>query len=134
MRKNWIGTVVLIGTSLAAGFLVSPMEEQVQGEPAAVPVAQPQVVVNQPAELPKCFVDFVTLPSPGGSPSSIRVITFVDTEAKRIAVYHEDMATGGVRLLSVRDIQPDLMLGAYNATSPLPSEIMQELKRVQGQK
>lgn len=129
MRQNWIGTVILVGVSMAAGSLLSQMWEQVLGQPTGLSAPAQQVVVQQPTELPKCFVDCVTLPPQGGSPPQIRVITVVDTEAKKIVVYHMAMATGQLWLRSVRDMQPDLMLHEYNATLPTPSEIIGELQR-----
>jgi len=134
MRKSWIGTVVLVGASIAAGLLLSQMWEQVLGQPGGffVESPPPQVVVNQPTELPKCYVDFVTLPIQGEALPRIRVITVVDTELKRIAVYHLEMATGKLWWLSTRDIQPELRVNQFNATSPLPSEISREIQRLEG--
>ena len=133
MRKNWICTVVLVGVSTVAGLLLSQMREQVLGQPGGFAAEVPQqVVVQQQAELPKCCVDFTALPLPGGGISNIRVITVVDTEAKRIVVYHLDLSTGGLHWLSTRDIQPDITIEEYNALPPLPSEIKQEILRLRG--
>ena len=128
MKKHWIGVVVLVGASMAAGQLLSQMWEQVLGQPHGFSVEAPQVVVNQPAELPKCFVDFAPV-----SPQT-RMITVVDTEAKRIAAYHEDMQTGSLRLLSVRDIREDLLLNQFNPTVPFPSVLMRERQRLEAEK
>ena len=125
MKKNWIGAAMMVGVSVLAGLLLSQMWEQVLGQPAGgFSTPAPQVVMNVPAELPKCYVDFTTLPTVHGEIPRIRVITVVDTEAKRIAVYHMEMFTGQLQLRGVRDIQPDLMLNQFNATLPLPSEIV----------
>jgi len=153
MQKNWMtqgyptgkssmGTAVLVVMSIAAGLLLSQSWEQVLGQPAGSvfknnltedPQVAPQVVVQKPAELPKWCVNFVTMPPlQGESLPRFQVITIVDTETKRIAVYHLDMSNGSLRLLSVRDIQPDLMLDQFNATSPLPSEIIREMQRLDG--
>jgi hypothetical protein len=132
MKKNWIGTVILVGVSVAAGSLLSQMREQVLGQSGGFSAPVPQVVVQQHAELLKCYVDVAPLPSPGGGISQIRVFTVVDTEAKKIAVYHLDTSTGRLQLLSTRDIQPDLMIEQFNAQSPLPSEIKQEMLRLRG--
>jgi len=122
MKRNWIGTVVVVGVSMVAGLFFSQIWVQVLGQQGGFPVEQqppsPQVVVKQQAELPKWCVDFAMV-QPG-----VRVITIVDTETKKIAVYHMDMATGGVVFKSIRDIQPDLMVDQFNALSPLPVEIM----------
>ena len=125
MRKNWVGTIVLVGVSMATGVVLSQMWEPAHGQPGGFSAEEvPQVIVKQPAELPKWCVDFMSL-----SPQ-VRVITVVDTETKKIAVYHEETATGGVKLLSVRNIQPDLMLDSYNALTPLPSQLIQEQQRL----
>ena len=131
MKKIWIGVIALIGISLTGAFFLQ-MWEQVFGQPVGFSVDAPQVVVNQPAVLPKWCVDFIFLPPQGGKLPEIRVITIVDTETKRIAVYHMELATGKLWLLSVRDIQPDLMLNEFNAISPLPSELSKELQRLEG--
>jgi len=129
MKKNWIGTVVLVGVSMVAGSLLSQMWEQVLGQPVGfsmeAPPVVPQVVVNQPTELPKWFVDFVPAPPQWGRPE-IRVITVVDTETKKIAVYHLDTTDGGLWWLSTRDIQPDLMTNQFNPRPPFPSDVRLE--------
>ena len=128
MRKNWISTVILVGVSMVAGLFLSQMWEPVLGQPGGFSAeAPPQVVVQPQPELPKCYVDCRPLPLPGGAPSQILVITVVDTEAKKIVVYHQDMSKGAVTWLSTRNIQPDLMIDQFNARSPLPSEIQQEI-------
>ena len=144
MKKNWIGTVALVGVSMVAGAVLSQMWEPVHGQPmhgqhtqgqhmhgqpfgftAETPQVVPQVVVSQPAVMPKWFVNFVPV-----SPQ-IQTITVVDTEAKRIAFYHLDITDGGLRWLSTRNIQPDLMFDQHNALSPLPDELMQEMRRIE---
>jgi transposase InsO family protein len=133
MRRNWIGAGVLVGLSIMSGLFLSQMWEHVLGQPVGFSVEAPQIVVNQPAVLPKWCVDFVSLPQQqGGRPPEVRVITVVDTESKKIVVYHLNITTGALQLLSVRDIQPDLMINQFNATSPLPSEIMREVQRFGG--
>ena len=130
MRKNWngIGTVVLVGVSMVAGAVLSHMWEPVHGQPAGFfvdnPPVAPQVVVQQPAEVPKWFVNFAPL-----SPQ-IQAITVVDTETKRIAFYHLDVTDGGLRWLSTRNIQPDLMVDQHNPRLPLPSDVMLEMQRL----
>jgi len=128
MRKNWIGTGILVGVSLIAGALFSQIWEQVLGQPGSFSAEVPQVVVNQPAELPKWCVDFVTSPAYPG----VRVITIVDTESKAIVVYHEDLVTGGLKWLSTRNIQQDLMVRGFNTLSPTPIELIREWEQSKG--
>ena len=134
MKKNWMGTVVLIGVSMVAGQLLSQMWEQVQGQPVggfavdAPPIA-PQVVVRQPGIPPNWFVDFVSLPPQVGKPE-IRAITVVNTEAKKIALYHLNVTDCSLKWFGTRNIQPDLMFDQYDGTSPLPSNLIPELERL----
>ena len=135
MRKNWnwIGTVVLVGTSMITGAVLSQMWVPVHGQPIGVsgaPLAEPvqaapQVVVNQPGEPLKWCVDFVSL-----SPQ-IRVITVVDTETKKIAVYHLNVADGGLKWLTTRNIQPDLLVDQYNPRTPFPSEVRRDIQQLE---
>ena len=136
MKKSWIGTIVLVSVSMTAGLLLSQIWEQVLGQPGTFSVSTPpQVVVKQPAELPKCYVEFVTVPPfPGENLPRIRLVTVVDTELKKIALYHMDITTGKVWWLSTRNIQPDLMFDQHNATAPLPSELMREHQRLDAEK
>ena len=139
MKKNWIGTIILVSVSIVIGFFLSQTWEQVHGQhnpgqPGFFVEGHqvaPQVIMQQPPELPKWLVDFVSLPPlPGEHIQRFRAITIVDTETKKIAVYHLDITNGALRLLSVRNIQQDLMLDQFNATSPLPSEIVREMQRL----
>jgi hypothetical protein len=124
---------------MVAGVVLSQMWEPVHGQPlhgqplhgqpfgfsVEAPQIAPQVVVSQPAAMPEWFVDFVPI-----SPQ-IRAIAIVNAEAKKILVYHWNTTDGGLQLLSVRNIQPDLMLDQYNARSPLPDELRQEIQRIE---
>ena len=126
MRRNWIGTIVLVGVSMIAGLLFSQIWEQVQGQNVGFSAEQPpQVVVKQPAELPKWCVNF-TMVRPG-----VQVITIVDTETKRIAVYREDLQTGELEWLSTRNIEQDLMFDQHNALPPLPTQILKWSKEME---
>jgi hypothetical protein len=131
MKASWIGSVVLAFICLTLGYLFSAAKDQAVGQQSGYPGMPPQVVVRPHAELPKCIVDFAPYEDPANPGRKLRVITVVDPEAKRIAVYHEELATGKVWWLSTRDIQPDLEIDQFNATSPLPSELQREIRRLQ---
>jgi len=50
-------------------------------------------------------------------------VVITDTQAKTMAIYEVEPATGKVLLRSVRDIKWDLQMQQFNATSPTPGEI-----------
>ncbi|MDR0521637.1 MAG: hypothetical protein LBH00_07265 [Planctomycetaceae bacterium] len=129
--KKGGAAVLLAGTSLFAGLYIAQMRQEAFGQ-AGYPVP-PQVVVNPQAVPLKWVVDIAPLDNPVNPAQKLRVITVVDTETKKIAVYHEEMATGKIFWLSTRDIQPDLTIGQFNAVPPLPSEISREIQRMQNQ-
>ncbi|MDR3199645.1 MAG: hypothetical protein LBU34_17400 [Planctomycetaceae bacterium] len=133
MKRNAAYLGVLAFSLLMLSFLVSLVWNQVSAQPVNLPGALPQVVVRPPAEPPKWLVDFSSYEDPMNPAKKIRVITVVDPESKRIVVYHEDLATGQVKLLSSRNIQNDLLLDQFNAVSPTPSEIEKDLRRFKNQ-
>ncbi|MDR1965039.1 MAG: hypothetical protein LBQ50_14805 [Planctomycetaceae bacterium] len=119
-------------------FLISLVWNQALGQPVNLPLTPapdsiPQVVVRPPAEPPKWLVDFSPYEDPVNPAKKIRVITVVDPESKRIVVYHEDLATGQIKLLSARNIRNDLLLDQFNALSPTPSEIEKDIRRLKKQ-
>ena len=50
-------------------------------------------------------------------------ITLIDPQLRRIAVYHVDKGASGVELKSVRNLEQDFRLDAFNAKPPLPKDI-----------
>ncbi|MDR1140683.1 MAG: hypothetical protein LBL62_03255 [Planctomycetaceae bacterium] len=123
MKKNVVYSIVLVFSLLMLSVFVLLVWDQVSAQPINLPNSIPQVVVRPPAEPPKWLVDFSWYEDPMNPARKIRVITVVDPESKHIVVYHEDLATGQVKLLSSRNIQNDLLLDQFNAVSPTPSEI-----------
>jgi hypothetical protein len=124
---------VLAFSLLLSSFFVSLVWNQVLAQPANLLDTATQVVVRPPAEPPKWLVDFSSYEDPMNPAKKIRVITVVDPESKRIVVYHEDLATGQVKLLSSRNIQNDLLLDQFNAVSPTPSEIEKYIHQFKNQ-
>ena len=63
-----------------------------------------------------------------------RLLTVVDQESRRIAVYHLSAATGTLTLRSTRDISWDLMVSDFNAQEPRPAALQKMLQtpRVEG--
>lgn len=134
--KHWRFTIFLAVFVLGLSFLISLVRDQVFGQyipsnPVGVPQ---QVLVRPPAEPSRWLVDFTAIDGPTntatGSATKTNVITIVDPESKRILVYHEELSTGKVKLLSTRNIQPDILLDQFNAERPTPREIEDEIKRL----
>lgn len=134
MKKTAVRSIVLAFSLLMLLFLILLIWNQVLAQPPMnLPISAPQVVVRPPAEPPKWLVDFSSYEDPMNPAKKIRVITVVDPESKHIVVYHEDLATGQVKLLSARNIQNDLLLDQFNAVSPTPGEIEKDIRRLRNQ-
>ncbi|MDR0608491.1 MAG: hypothetical protein LBG58_00085 [Planctomycetaceae bacterium] len=140
MKRNAAYSIVWAFCFLMLVFLIllvwdqlSAQWDQVSAQPVNLPDSTPQVVVRPPAEPPKWLVDFSSYEEPMNPAKKIRVITIVDPESKHIVVYHEDLATGQVKLLSSRNIQNDLLLDQFNAASPTPSEIEKDFRQFRNQ-
>ncbi|MDR3183035.1 MAG: hypothetical protein LBT89_08990 [Planctomycetaceae bacterium] len=127
-----IGTYLLISTAALAGAVLSFVGQEFMPHTAYGQFPAPPVLQQ---ELPRncrntCAVDFTAFEDPMNPARKIRVITVVETEAKKIAVYHEELASGKVWLMSVRDIKPDLQIDQFNASPPLPSDVGKEVQRL----
>jgi hypothetical protein len=134
MKKTAAYSIVLAFSFLMLFFLILLVWNQVLAQqPMNLSNPVPQVVIRPPAEPPKWLVDFSSYEDPMNPTKKTRVITVVDPESKHIVVYHEDLATGQIKLLSSRNIQNDLLLDQFNAVSPTPSEIEGDIRRLRNQ-
>ncbi len=147
MKKNWWSVVILAVGLIGLSWLISLVREQAFAQPQAVqqqavqPMqtappataepAGPTVVIKQQPEWPRCFVDMTLIDDPTSPGKKVQILTIVDPESKHILVYRADM--GKVKLLSVRNFQPDLQFDQYNAEEPTPIEIRKEILRLRGQ-
>lgn len=59
---------------------------------------------------------------------STRLLTVIDQESRRIAIYQINIATGTLTLRSTRDISWDLMVGDFNAQEPRPAALQKMLQ------
>jgi hypothetical protein len=57
-----------------------------------------------------------------------RLLTVVDQESRRIAIYQVHVATGTLTLRSTRDITWDLMVSDFNAQEPRPAALQKMLQ------
>lgn len=57
-------------------------------------------------------------------------VTVVDPRTQSLAVYHIELATGTVELMSARKIQWDLQMVQFNAKSPLPQELRTKIEQL----
>jgi hypothetical protein len=57
-----------------------------------------------------------------------RLLTVVDQEGRRIAIYQINALTGALTLRSTRDISWDLMVSDFNAQEPRPAALQKMLQ------
>ena len=72
--------------------------------------------------------ELIAIPTPAGD-NKAQVLTVIDPRQQTIGVYHVDLSSGKVTLLSVRNIQWDLKMTDFNGVSPLPEEIHRQLQQ-----
>jgi len=63
----------------------------------------------------------VTIASP--PQDGLQMFTVVDPATRAMAVYHTDLKSGLVTLMSVRNLQWDLQLEDYNSVAPKAREV-----------
>lgn len=82
------------------------------------------VVVKPAPEPPRWLVDFGPIDTTGK-----RIVTIVDPESKRIALYSVDLATPTIELKSVRSIHGDLQLTDLNhVLGPSARDVMDAIR------
>jgi hypothetical protein len=70
--------------------------------------------------------ELIAIPTPAGDKT--QVLTVIDPRQQAIGVYHVDLGSGKITLLSVRNIQWDLKMTEFNGVNPLPQEIRRQLQ------
>ena len=71
--------------------------------------------------------ELIAVPTPvqdGG-----QLLTVIEPRRQVMSVYHIDLATGKIKLCSVRNIHWDLQMTEFNSESPLPREIQALLEQ-----
>ena len=128
-------SIVLAVVVLLLSFVVAAVRDQVYAQPPISGLVQTPAMVNvkQPQESGRWIVDFTLIADPTNPMQHLQAITVVDPESKRICVYHADLATGTVKLCSVRRIHGDLQFTEFNPMTPTPREIEENLKRFRRQ-
>ncbi len=126
MRNRWLQIAIMASLIFGMGFIISQVREQVHGQQPGSPATS--VVVKPQWEPPRWPVEFTDYDDPAQSGKKITMMTVVVPEEKRILVYQLEM--GKVKLVSVRNMQFDLQLDEFNATSPTPQEIEREVERL----
>ncbi|MDR0870564.1 MAG: hypothetical protein LBN39_07195 [Planctomycetaceae bacterium] len=125
--------IVLVGAVLISGYLFSLIREQVFAQYPALGQAgsAAQVVVRPQPEPPRWLADFSWQDDPAQPGRKVQIGTIVDPESKHILTYQLD--GGKIKLLGVRNIQPDILIDQFNAVAPAPSEIRREIERLRQQ-
>jgi hypothetical protein len=65
--------------------------------------------------------ELITIPTP--IDNTRQQLTVIDPRTQVMSVYHLDLPTGKISLMSVRNIHWDLQIVEFNGVNPLPSEI-----------
>jgi len=133
--KRFGESIFLAIVIIALSCVVSAVRDQVYAQHPVNGVMQAPAMVNVrlPQESSRWIVDFTPIPDPTNPAQRLQAITVVDPESKRICIYHADLATGTVKLCSVRRIHGDLQFTEFNPTTPTPREIEEEIKRFRKQ-
>jgi len=108
MKKAVLG--VLLGTGLlmaVVGQFDRPSE--VYGQRTA-----PNLAAGAGGEL-------IAVPTPAGDRGQL--LTVIDPRQQAMGVYHIDVPSGKIKLLSVRNLRWDLQMTYLNNENPLPQEI-----------
>jgi hypothetical protein len=71
--------------------------------------------------------ELIALPAPLGDKA--QVLTVIDPRQQTMSVYHVDLPTGKITLMSVRCIRWDLQMTEFNGVNPLPREIRLQLEQ-----
>jgi len=113
MKRIVFGSLLVLGVTMAA---VAAGDPRGQGfSPPAMPA--PAAVA--------AGTDLIVAPTSLGEKT--QMLTVVDARQRVLCVYHIDTATGKIALRSVRNINGDLQIEAYNNENPLPQEIRSQL-------
>jgi hypothetical protein len=101
---------------------------------AAVAVAQPRGEFSPQRAAPVVSVpvaaagsELIVVPTSLGEKG--QMLTVVDPRQRVISVYHIELPSGKITLKSVRNIQADLQVTAFNNEAPLPQEMRSLLKQ-----
>lgn len=119
--KKYLNALFLMVCVVFMSAIYSTLREQVF---AQYPSQEP-VQMRVPLEVPRWHV----LSSENTTTNTV-LITVVVPELKRICVYEQDRR-GVIHLRSVRHINVDLQLDAYNLEDPLPEQIQEFLNQRQ---
>jgi hypothetical protein len=71
--------------------------------------------------------DMIVVPMPAGDKA--QVLTVIDPHLQSMGVYHVDLTSGKIALMSVRNIHWDLQMMEFNGVNPLPREIRLQLEQ-----
>jgi hypothetical protein len=108
MKKAVLG--VLLGT----GLLMAVVGQVDQPSEVYAQRAAPNLAAGAGGEL-------IAVPTPAGDRGQL--LTVIDPRQQAMGVYHIDIPSGKIKLLSVRNLRWDLQMTYLNNENPLPQEI-----------
>ena len=121
--KQFGALVLMSGLIVVVSTIISVVRDQVFALPPYSGGPNPTLNVPVEAQPPKWLVGFERLAN-----QDVQVVTIVDPESKKIGVYKIGLNDASIHLRSIRPVDMDLQLHAFNATDPLPQYIKQNFK------
>jgi hypothetical protein len=104
----------LLGALLGAGLVMAVGRSDQPREAFAQRAAPPYQSSGAGGEM-------IAVPTPLGDKG--QVLTVIDPRQQTMGVYHVDLPSGKIKLLSVRNLRWDLQMTYLNNENPLPQEI-----------
>jgi len=126
--RRFVDSLLLALLLIALSWFISAVHDHVFAQnptnhSGSAPAHGTPVVVKQPPEPPRWLVDFSPIDAAGK-----RIVTIVDPESKRIALYSVDLPAAKIELKSVRLIQGDLQLTDHNSADPSARDILDAIR------
>jgi len=104
----------MLGVLLGAGLLVAVVGQIDQPGEVYAQRTAPYAPAGAGGEL-------IAVPTPAGDRGQL--LTVIDPRQQAMGVYHIDVPSGKIKLLSVRNLRWDLQMTYLNNENPLPQEI-----------
>lgn len=110
----WVGRIGFVAVTGILFWLQSPSLATMHGQTAFSQQSAESRALESALQLQSTML-----------PTGVQQLSVLDSQAKSLAIYHIEAATGKLQLKSVRNLRWDLQMEHFNGQSPLPSELRQ---------